>query len=333
MNAQRFARLFGAMSVATVALFAATAAPAQTRLDLAVFHPERNAFTFALKWWIDEVEKTTEGRVVFKPHYSAALVSMNETFKAVRDGSIPMGVVASGAISGQMPGMAYIEAMGGMPSDVNGFNDAIAQLRPVLDEYFQRQGLVFTWTQPSWGLNVVCRDKHLKLPADWRGQKVRTAGRWQAEQTRALGGAAISMDPGEQYIGLQTRTIDCALSINTLVSAFRLTEVAPKVTLLRLPVNMTNYIVHPPTWAKIAEADRATIKRLGFEAEKKAADHIFGIQAEAIAQIRALKGDVYELADPELDAFKSAIRPVFAKMDGETGEFGKRIADVLRRYW
>src|SRR5688572_16576858 len=89
---QSFRRVF-TMTIA-VATMVGTAVPAlsQTRLDTAIFHPESAAWTAPFKWWIDEVEKATQGRVKFIPHYAGSLVSTNETFKALRDGAVPAGV-------------------------------------------------------------------------------------------------------------------------------------------------------------------------------------------------------------------------------------------------
>src|SRR5438105_3649880 len=148
-----------------VLLFAIAPAWSQNKIDLAVFHPEKNFWTPTLMWWIGEVEKATEGRVKFVPHFAGALVAVNETLKAVRDGSVPAGVISAGAVSGQMPSMAYLEAIGGMPAEVGPFIEAVNALRPVLEAEYRKQGAEYLWSQGSGGLIVLCRDRHLKQPA------------------------------------------------------------------------------------------------------------------------------------------------------------------------
>ena len=70
----------------TLLAFAAGPAWSQNKIDLAVFHPEKNFWTPTLMWWIAEVDKATQGRVKIPPHFAGALVPLNETMKAVRDG-------------------------------------------------------------------------------------------------------------------------------------------------------------------------------------------------------------------------------------------------------
>ncbi len=314
-------------------LLALSSAHAQTRLDFAIFHPERNFWSVTLKWWMEEVEKQTEGRVKPVPHYAGSLVNVNETLRSVREGAVPMGVVAMGAISGQVPAVSYIEAIGGMPDGRAAFVESQARLRPVLETLFRVQNAEYLWSQGSGPLNVACRDRHLKAPDDWKGRKVRTAGRWQVEQIRALGASPVAMDPGEMYLALQNRTIDCALGNNVLALGFKLHEVAPKITVLRAPVNLSAYIINAGAFGKLSPADRDAMKRIGVEAERRSAEYLVKATNDAADQMRQQRADIYTLNDVELAAFRSGIRPAFGKMDAESGPAGRQIADILRGYW
>ena len=318
-----------------IAVVLACAAPAwgQHKIDLAVFHPEKNFWTPTLVWWIGEVEKATQGRVKVVPHFAGALVPLNETMKAVRDGSVPAGVISAAAITGQIPAFAYLEAIGGMPAETGAFVEAVNALRSVLETEFRKQGVEYLWSQGSGGLIVVCRDRHLKTPADWKNRKVRTAGRWQAEQLRGMGVSPVATDPSEQYIALQNRTIDCALSVNVLASALKLHEVAPRITQLRMPVNLTNYVMNKSVHDKISAADRAAMRKLSAEADKRSAEHLAKVEADAIAQMKSQKADIYSLSDQELKELRTGIATSFAKMDAEGGDIGKQIGNILRKYW
>lgn len=329
-----FSRRFGFAVVSFAALLCATTPVwPQQKIDLAIFHPERNAWTATLKWWIDEVDKATQGRVKFVPHFAGALVTLNETLKAVRDGAVPAGVVAAAAISGQIPAFAHLEAIGGVPIEPAPFTDAATALRPVVEEQFRRQGVEYLWSQGSGGLIVLCRDRHLKSPADWKNRKVRTAGRWQAEQLRAIGVSPVATDPSEQYIALQNRTIDCALSVSVLASALKLHEVAPKVTMLRMSVNLNFYVINKAIYDKISAGDRASMRRLAIEADKRSADHLTRVESEAVALMKSQKADIYPLSDPERSELRKAIGPALAKMDADGGEAGRQIGSVLKRFW
>ena len=322
------------LAVLSIALSCIAApAMAQAKVDMAIFHPERNAWTAPLKWWIEEVEKVTQGRVKFTPHFAGSLVTVVETLKAVRDGSVPAGYTAASFVSGQMPYMAYLEALGGVPAETGKLIEVLNALRPVLEGEMRKSGVEYLWAQGSGSLIYFCRDRHLRTAADYKNRKIRTAGRWQAEQLRALGASPVATDPSEQYIALQNRTIDCAVSINLVGPGFKLHEVAPKVTQTRVPVNLSFYIMNKGLYDKISEADRAAIRRLSIEADKRSVEHVAKIEIESIALMTSQKADMYYLNAAEYAELRKAIAPAFAKMDGEGGEAGKQIADIVKRFW
>jgi TRAP-type C4-dicarboxylate transport system substrate-binding protein len=333
MTSARITRVLGAF-VAASAFAAATIPQAQAqKLDFSVFYPERNAWSEYQKWWVEEVDKATQGRVKFTVHYSGSLVNVTETLKAVRDGAVPAGYTAASFITGQLPALAYLEAMGGMPESPEGYVEASTKLQPVLEAEFAKQGVEFLWSQPSPGLNVLCRDKHMASVADWKGKKVRTAGRWQARQLAQLGASPVAMDPAEQYIALQNKTIDCVLSVHVLALSLKLHEVAPKITVLRMPVNLGMYIINKGVWEKVSAADRAKIKALGQEAAKRSAKYVFDQQLAALDAMKTQKADVSTLSDAQYAEFRKAIRPAFDEMDATGGEGGKQIKAILSKYW
>lgn len=319
--------------IATALGATAWSAHAQTKIDMAVFHPERSAWTATIKWWTEEVAKATQGRVNFVPSYAGALVNLNETLKSVRDGAVPAGVISMAAVSGQMPAVSLLESIGNFPESSDRFLSALRAVKPLLDVQFQKQNVEYMWAQGSTGLIVVCRDRHLKSPADWKGRKVRAAGRWQAEQVRALGASPVATDPAEQYLALQNRTIDCALSVSVLASALKLHEVAPFVTLTRQQNNLSGYIVNKGVWDKLSAEDRATIKRISEEADKRSVQHLDTAFKEANDLMQSQKANLYRLTDAEATEFRKAIDPVYAKIETAGGDAGKEIFNTMRKFW
>lgn len=322
-----------AAAAGAAVMLAVAGANAQTTLDVAVWHNEGSAWSHAYKWWEAEVDKRTGGRVKLKSYYSGSLVKNQEVFKAARDGAIPMGVTSAASISGQIPALSYIEAEAGMPPDVEGHLKAAAALKPLLDEMFRKQRVKYVWMQPSFGGTVNCKDKHLRKPEDWANLKIRTAGRWQAQQMLELNVKPTALDPAEQYIALQNKTVDCVLSNHEITLGLKLYEVAPKITDLRLPVNILIYLANPRTWDRLAENDRKAIEQAAMEAEKMAAEYLFKLQGEIQAKIKAAGGDVYSLNDAERSALVAAMKPTFAKMDAESGADGAAVRKILEPYW
>jgi TRAP-type transport system periplasmic protein len=301
--------------------------------DVAIFVTERDAFVDAYKFWSSEVEKRTQGRVQLKPSYSGALTSAVETLGAVRNGVVPIGLSAASFASGAMPALGYLEAMGGLPNDPDGMRKALDAVNQPLADMLQKYGVELLYTQPTFDLVVVCGNKHLKAVSDWPGIKVRAAGRWQSQQVLALGGAPTAIDPGEQYLALQNKTVDCALSVPTLVLSLKLYEVAPKLTSLRQAVNTSLLVMNPRSWRSISAEDQATIRTVSTETRHRAIVQMRAIADRGMADLKTLGSDIYTLSDTELRAMQDKMKPVFDKIGEGAGDAGKPFAAALKQYW
>jgi TRAP-type C4-dicarboxylate transport system substrate-binding protein len=202
-----------------------------------------------------------------------------------------------------------------------------------LSEMLQKYGVELMYTQPTFELVVVCGGKHLKTVGDWPGTKVRAAGRWQSQQMLALGAAPTAIDPGEQYIALQNKTVDCALSVPNLVISLKLHEVAPKLTALRQAVNLSMLVMNPRTWRSISAADQETIRAVSTEARHRSITQMRAVADKGLADLKGLGSDIYSLSDGEVKAMKDKMKPVFDKIAEGAGEAGKPFAEVLKPYW
>lgn len=311
----------------------AAPAAAQTRIDLAVFHTEADAFSAASKHWAERLAARTGNRIQIRPHYASSLVRITETLTAVRDGIAPMGNTSAGAISGAIPAMGFLETLGGLPGDGAGFTAAAEAMREPMRALFQRQGVEYLWMQPAFGGLVMCRDAHLRTPADWRGKRIRTAGRWQSAQLQELGAVPVTIDPAEQYVALRQGTVDCVLSNNTLALGLRLHEVAPRITQLRVSAAMLAYIADPRTVARLSEADRQALRETALEAQAFSVRHLTEQQEAAANAMRAAGANIHALTDEERAAFLAAVRPVYARIAETAGEAGRPIEAALRPYW
>ena len=194
-----------------------------------------------------------------------------------------------------------------------------------LTDMLQKYGVELLYTQPTFDLLVICGGKHLKAVSDWPGTKVRAAGRWQSQQVLALGGAPTAIDPGEQYLALQNKTVDCALSVPTLVLSLKLYEVAPKLTSLRQAVNTSLLVMNPRSWRSISAEDQAAIRAVSTETRHRAIVQMRSIADKGMADLKTLGSDIYTLNDAELIAMKDKMRPVFDKI----GE-GRRRRQAIR---
>jgi TRAP-type C4-dicarboxylate transport system substrate-binding protein len=76
----------------------------------------------------------------------------------------------------------------------------------------------------------ISSNKKIVNPEDFSGKKIRSASAISSETIRALGGSPVTMDPAEMYLGLQSGTIDAAITGITSIDQRKLWENSKYVT-------------------------------------------------------------------------------------------------------
>jgi TRAP-type transport system periplasmic protein len=301
--------------------------------ELSVFFSEKDNFGDVMRWWTEQVAKRTEGRVEIKPVYNGALVKVTETLDAVRDGVIPMGAGLSSLMSGTIPALAYTELVGAFPAgDPEKTGKAFEAVWPTYVNALQSQGVVPLWGESAFGTGVICRRNFVTSPTDWKGLTVRATGRWMSRQVEAMGAKAVTIDPGELYIALQSGTVDCALMNSAITASLKLFEVAPYYTNFALASNILTFLVNKSVWDSFSAADRAAIQELSKKAMMRGMVHLFGKTKEQFDIIKAGGGKVHEVDAGEREAFLKASRPIFDEIGKVSGPLGQEFDKHLSAY-
>ena len=180
----------------------ATTLRAET-FEFAVWFSDRDFYAEHARNWAAEIEKRTEGRVKINLHFSGALVAAKETVNAVRTGAAGGGTTSASFVAGLVRPVSYFEALFWIPGDPKIALETVHKLQEPSRKLMEPRGLKLMFNFPSAGLVSNCSNGHIKSVADWKGKKVRSAGRWQGIQMQAVGASAVALDPGEVYVALQ----------------------------------------------------------------------------------------------------------------------------------
>ena len=185
------------------------------------------------------------------------------------------------------------------------------------------------FTFPSAGLVTNCINGHIKKIADWKGKKVRAAGRWQGIQLRAVGAAPVAIDPGEVYVALQNKTVDCMMFLANLTLSSKVNEVAPYITYWRDGANASMYYLNMDQWNKVSPADQKIMLEISDGMVAGAAPKLLQMQLDALEQLEKAGAKVYRATDNEISEMKQAMSVVWKEVDKIAGPEGKPFAEVI----
>jgi TRAP-type C4-dicarboxylate transport system substrate-binding protein len=319
-----------AMLASAITLFANFSTPARAEtFEFAVWYSDRDFYADYARTWASEIEKRTEGRVKFKLHFSGALVAAKETVNAVRTGAAGGGTTSASFVAGLARPVAYFEALFWIPGDPKIALDTIHKLQEPTSKLLEQRGLKLMFNFPSAGLVSNCSNSHIKATSDWKGKKVRSAGRWQGVQLQAVGASAVALDPGEVYVALQQKTVDCILFLANLTLSSKVYEVAPYITYWRDGANSSMYYLNMAQWNKVSPADQKIMLQVSDEVLAAGTMKMAEQQDEALKELEKAGAKVYRATPEEISAMRRAMSPVYAELEKFTGAEGKPFADAI----
>ncbi len=311
--------------------FALLAAPAlaQQTFDFAVWYSDRDYYAPMTTKWAQQVDAVTEGRVKMKLHYSGSLVPAKDTVAAVRNGSVGGGTTSISFLAGIVRELSYMEPFFWIPAEAKAGQAMMDKLTPPSRKLMEEKGMELLFGLPSSGLITACRKDHVKAVADWKGKKVRAAGRLQGLQLSAVGASPVAIDPGELYIALQNGTVDCTMFLANLALSGKIYEVAPNVTYWNDGANSSFYYVNLDQWKKVAPADQKKIFDMSESLAKEWAVEQIGMQQQAAKDLAKAGANVYFPERAEIDTHKKAMSTVWAEIDKLVGPSGKVFSDTI----
>jgi TRAP-type C4-dicarboxylate transport system substrate-binding protein len=183
------------------------------------------------------------------------------------------------------------------------------------------------------GNNIFChRTKFLKTPADWKGQKMRMAGRWQSKLAEIWGASPLFTVPGEIYLSVQKGIIDGFLLIYDIAYGLKLYEVAPYITDTVMSNTIEPVTMNLERWKELSEEDREIFKTAVKEVEPWNHKETLRIVEEIKKDILSKGGKIYELNKEEKTLYMKDIKTLKPEVEKVSGEIGKKFLKILENY-
>ena len=171
---------------------------------------------------VESVAKASGNRLTLNLYPVGAIVEYGEMANAVRDGTIDMGAISTGAQSGILGKKAYLFGGSGSPG---GFNpdEFLAWIyegggEEIMRNYINKSGVHFLTIATVSGAELFCHSNiKLETVAAFKGVKFRTLGMW-ADVLNKIGASVVNVTGGEIYQSAERGLIDafeyCDAAIN-----------------------------------------------------------------------------------------------------------------------
>ena len=299
-------------------------------LKAAIDNPPGDIKALTIKRMGDLIEERTNGRIKFEYFYGGSLIKKPAFVDGVAKGIADISTGPVGFITGKIPALSPFEIFGAY--NLSKYPEMKKAVWPTLIELFANENVYPLMCQYT-GNNIFChRTKFLKTPADWKGQKMRMAGRWQSKLAEMWGASPLFTVPGEIYLSVQKGIIDGFLLIYDIAYGLKLYEVAPYITDTVLSNTIEPVTMNLEKWKELSEEDREIFKAAVKEVEPWNYRETLRIVEDIKKDIIVKGGKIYELNKDEKISYLKDVKTLEPEVEKVSGEIGKKFIKILENF-
>jgi len=318
--------LFFVTLILSVVFVAGSASGQEIKLRYAGQLPVTHHLTQADMRFAKMVGEKTNGKVKVEVYPAGQLYKGSSIVKAVMSGAVEMGIVFNGALTGPVPLMDLFELhfiFRDYDHILKAWEGPVGDKIRAEMEKNKIKALGFDAYGDSFC--VVNKTKPLKMPADFKGLKLRAAAPMHADALRGLGASPVMMSSSEVYMALQRGTIDGAVSGPTSIEKRKWFEATKYITVPGAGYSLWPIMINLKTWKRLP----ADVQKVLLECANETIQHT--IKASKVEDAKSIERlskvlEVYKLTLDQKETWKKAIHEVeIKKFLGRTGKDGEAI--------
>lgn len=299
-------------------------------LKAAIANPPKDMKARTIKKLGDMVEERTDGRVKFQYFYGTSLIKKPQFVDAVSKGIAHISTGPVSFVTGKIPQLSVFEVYGAYR--LNTFLEMTEAVKPTLTELFKQKGIHPLFVQYSGSCIFPHKTKFLKGQEDWKGQKMRLAGRWQSTLGKKWGASPVFMPPAELYLALQRGVIDGYMLIWDIVYGLKLYEVAPYIVDTGFSNNLEVVTMNIKKWNALSKADQgifnSAVKEVMPWTYSETLKHYENLKKDVLSK----GGKIHHLTPAEKSSYLKDAFSLYPEVKKVSGPLGNKFIDILEKY-
>ena len=299
-------------------------------IKCAIDNPPKDIKARTIRKLGEEVTERTGGRIVFKYFYGASLIKKPAFVDGVAKGIADLSTGPISFVTGKIPALSPFEIYGAY--DLSKKLEMSKEVQPLLIEVFKEKKVYPLMQQFTGNCIFTHKEKFLKTPSDWKGAKMRLAGRWQSTLGKMWGASPVFLPPPELYLAAQRGVIDGFMLIYDITFGLKLYEVTPYITDTTFSNNIEIITMNLKKWNSLTKEDQGiflgVVKELepwNMKTTLSVVEKFKGIMASKGAKIHTLTADEKKL-------YLKDSYSLWPEVEKVSGPRGKQFMQILQKY-
>lgn len=269
--------------------------------------------TKLVKWWGDELEKRTNGRIKVQYYWGGSLAKDVETLEAIKTGAADVGTIPGFTYTKQaFPRWFFAEQLlmvddwYGHGKAVKAMYDSEATLRKEFTDY----GVIPVALLPSVPVEFFSNFEWRTLE-DVAGHKVNAIGAI-ATFLQPYGYVPVSMGLYDCYEGFSKGTIEAAQGPGYVLYAFKWYEVTDYLIRAPMMIFVPNMFMNLGTWNELSAAEQDIIEDLWEELLDKQTEVFDGMEQTIQSTATAQGVQIIHIESEEFERWKTRARETWS---------------------
>jgi len=311
------------LSAFLVSLFSSMAF-AVTTIRLAHVVNEKDAFHQCALKFKELVEEGSNGELKVTIFPNAKLGDERTLLERMKLGVVDAGVITTGPFINFIPSFGVFD----LPFIFSSPEHAYTVLDGPVGKDLLKEMENLGWKGLAYGergfRNLTNSKKEVKTPDDIKGLKIRLMQNpVYVDSFKALGANAVPMAWTEVLTALQQGTVDGQENPLNVIVAFKLYETQKYLSLTRHAYAPNVIMLSMKTWKKLSPEHQALVQ----ESAQTAAEYNRKLDNDNAAEwLQFLKDQGMTVTEPDLAAFREAVKPVYEKYEDK---FGKELIESI----
>lgn len=313
-------KLFLSVLVALAIAFGTAVNPSQAapeiKLGLSSTLAPETCLEIAADNFKADIEKKSNGRIEIVRYPSGELFDPKSEVEAVVKGTVDMGMLHVAYVGPRSPALEFISSFGALGVWENNdhywrFTD-LPEIRQIAANEFETKLNAKLLAIVAYGNSLIGnRTRPIKTMEDFKGLKIRTAGKAQAVMYKTLGVIPSEISSNEIYMALQRGTIDGATSGPARFYFSKWYEVTQYLTQDNLFPYLSFWLaINLKKWNALSDPDKALLQETAREVELWTRDYAIKETEQVYEKLKGLVKELYFMPESETVRIRKVVEPV-----------------------
>ncbi|KAF5076741.1 Solute-binding protein [anaerobic digester metagenome] len=291
---------------------------------------EQDSFQVAAEKFKELVAEKTNGAYAIEIYPNGSLGDERTMLEGMQMGTLDMGIITSGPFVNFIPEMGVLDMPFLFPDNASAYKVLDGEVGQGLLDKFEGANLKGLAYAERGFRNLTNNVKPVTSAADVNGLKIRVMENEVYISTfGSLGVNAVPMAWSEALTALQQHTIDGQENPVNVIHSFKLWESQKYLTMTRHAYASAIITMSLQKFNALPEDVQVAFKEAAQEAAEYERQWVADNEANQLEDIKANGVEVVE--NPDIESFKTAVKPTYDKYGEKYSDLIAQIQDVLSK--